>query len=238
VIDFRLVPVRRGDMLVEFPPRAEFEGIVSFQAYLRKPEIRLDKAVGSSADGRIVDTLSDIRAFQPFFLDFQPPSSLTAGDEISLPLNVRNYIDTSVSVETTVDGRSGIEIVGAPKIAHSLSGGQNRQSSVRVRAAEPSRSATVTATAIGAGVSDAMERKLSIRPDGRQVFSTINQNVAKIANVGFAIPDHPLAGTLSGRIRLYPTLLSHIYDGREPFSRVPGAARNRRSPRPIQTCFF
>jgi uncharacterized protein YfaS (alpha-2-macroglobulin family) len=99
------------------------------------------KAVGSSADGRIVDTSTDIRAFQPFFLEFQPPASLTEGDEISLPLNLRNYTESSLSVETTMDARSGIEIVGARKITHSLSARQNGKSSTRVRAAEPSRSA-------------------------------------------------------------------------------------------------
>src|SRR5207247_5900424 len=48
---------------------------------------------GSSEAGDIGNATADIRSFQPFFIDHDPPRILTQGDELQLPATVRNYLD-------------------------------------------------------------------------------------------------------------------------------------------------
>src|SRR5262249_19045388 len=55
--------------------------------------------VASTIDGRIGTAQTDVLAFQPFFVEHDPPRVLTEGDEISLPVVVRNYLDRRQAVE-------------------------------------------------------------------------------------------------------------------------------------------
>src|SRR5262249_61075976 len=46
--------------------------------------------VGSTVDDEIGVAETEFRAFQPFFAEHDPPKVLTEGDEISLPVVLRN----------------------------------------------------------------------------------------------------------------------------------------------------
>jgi len=46
---------------------------------------------------------AQFRSFQPFFAAFDPPSILTTGDAIALPITIRNYLDQ-------IQSRSQIEV--------------------------------------------------------------------------------------------------------------------------------
>src|SRR5262249_6488458 len=48
-------------------------------------------AIASTLDGTVETTALDMRAFQPLFIDHGLPPILTEGDEIHLPVAVRNY---------------------------------------------------------------------------------------------------------------------------------------------------
>ena len=50
-------------------------------------------AVGSTRSGELGRAEKDLRAFQPFFVEHDPPRILTQGDEISYPLVLRNYLN-------------------------------------------------------------------------------------------------------------------------------------------------
>ena len=58
-------------------------------------------AIASTIDGEIGTKDKEIRVFQPFFVEHAPPEFLTVGDEIALPVVLRNYLDhpLNVSVE-------------------------------------------------------------------------------------------------------------------------------------------
>src|SRR5262249_34970294 len=58
--------------------------------------------VGSTADGEIGIAEKEFSAFQPFFAEHDPPKVLTQGDEISLPIVVRNYLERAQSVDAEI----------------------------------------------------------------------------------------------------------------------------------------
>ncbi|HSE22364.1 MAG TPA: alpha-2-macroglobulin family protein [Pyrinomonadaceae bacterium] len=49
--------------------------------------------IGSTEDGEMGTAETEIRAFQPFFAELDPPRVLTQGNRISLPVVLRNYLE-------------------------------------------------------------------------------------------------------------------------------------------------
>jgi len=59
----------------------------------------------SSEDGRVTETSTDVRAFQPFQVDLDLPSVLTQGDRISLSVPIRNYLSQVQAVRVSAAPR-------------------------------------------------------------------------------------------------------------------------------------
>ena len=59
-------------------------------------------AAASTVQGNIGSGTAQFRSFQPFFAAFDPPSILTTGDAIALPITIRNYLDHPVSVQSSL----------------------------------------------------------------------------------------------------------------------------------------
>jgi hypothetical protein len=58
--------------------------------------------VASTKNGKIGVAEKEVTAFQPFFVDLDPPKFLTDGDEIHLPTPVRNYTPDKQKVSVTM----------------------------------------------------------------------------------------------------------------------------------------
>jgi uncharacterized protein YfaS (alpha-2-macroglobulin family) len=59
-------------------------------------------ALASTVDGRIHALDQTFQSFQPFFVDLDAPQVLTVGDEITLPVNLRNYLAHNLTLPVTV----------------------------------------------------------------------------------------------------------------------------------------
>src|SRR5258708_21666329 len=59
-------------------------------------------AIGSTLDGRLAEVDQTFKTFQPFFVDLDAPQVLTVGDEITLPVNLRNYTAHAITLPVTV----------------------------------------------------------------------------------------------------------------------------------------
>jgi hypothetical protein len=59
-------------------------------------------AIASTKKGKIGIVEKEIKTFQPFFADLEPPKILTVGDEIKLPVQIRNYTDKTQKVNVTM----------------------------------------------------------------------------------------------------------------------------------------
>src|SRR5256885_10494047 len=68
--------------------------------------------IGSTEDGQIGTVEKEIKAFQPFFVEHDPPRVLTEGDEISLPVVVRNYLDSAQTVRLEIKPESWFALLG------------------------------------------------------------------------------------------------------------------------------
>ncbi len=166
--------------VVDSQPRSETPRVRNYfpETLLWAPEIVTDKdgkvtvkfqladnittwkiySVASNLEGRIGVSEKEIKTFQPFFVDLLPPRILTKGDEISLPVQVRNYTDQKQSVEVSLRGEKWFEIF-KPKELPSATSSRNPASPT------PSPDSTFLNIATNiAGLDAASASTRSIRP--------------------------------------------------------------------------
>src|SRR2546430_17101877 len=73
---------------------------------------RRNEIIGSTTSGEIGIVEKEIRAFQPFFVEHDPPRILTEGDEIQLPVVLRNYLDKPQAVDLEIKPESWFALSG------------------------------------------------------------------------------------------------------------------------------
>src|SRR5207244_13643925 len=66
-----------------------------------------------TADGRLGAVQTDIRVFQPFFVDLNLPVALTRNDEIEVPAVVSNFLPAGQTVELALARADWFELIGA-----------------------------------------------------------------------------------------------------------------------------
>src|SRR5207249_2660889 len=71
--------------------------------------------IGSTIDGEIGVAEKEIQAFQPFFVEHDPPRVLTEGDEIVLPVVLRNYLSRSQSVNLEIKPENWFALLEPPQ---------------------------------------------------------------------------------------------------------------------------
>lgn len=167
--------------------------------------------IASTADGRVAETNADVREFQPFFVDLDPPQILTAGDEITLPVPVRNYLakQQSVSIDTTAPPAL---VITDSKQTAIIAPSSSANTAIRLRAASAIPDARLRVTARASGGADTIEKPVSIHPDGEPVARSVSDLAASGRLMRIDVPAGIIAGSLHSEVKIYPALLSHIIE--------------------------
>jgi hypothetical protein len=159
----------------------------------------------STLDGRTVQSEVDLRAFQPFFIDLDPPPILTAGDRIDLPVTIRNYLDRAQKVSVELAGASRQQLTVQPNAS------ANAHFPIVARAAQPDFRQRVTA--ISSQAKDAVEKPVRVHPDGQEVAQTAGDIVVSSTRLSITIPQSAIAGATTGELIVYPSLFSLLREG-------------------------
>src|SRR6185436_11279659 len=90
--------------------------------------------IASTEDGQIGTVEKEIRSFQPFFVEHDPPRILTEGDEIALPVVVRNYLEQPLSVNLEIKPESWFILLGTATKTLNVSAGDATRGTFDFRA--------------------------------------------------------------------------------------------------------
>jgi MG2 domain/A-macroglobulin TED domain/Alpha-2-macroglobulin family/Carboxypeptidase regulatory-like domain/A-macroglobulin receptor binding domain/Alpha-2-macroglobulin bait region domain len=168
--------------------------------------------IASTLDGRIAETESDLRAFQPFFLDFNPPPVLTEGDQLDLPVTVRNYQDSEQKVNVSLQSNDWSAIDGPA--ARDITVGANSSANVTytVHAKSSKDKAAQRIVALAGRNRDAIEKSVRVHPDGQETAQTTGDIVAGPTSFAVSIPTAAIAGATRAELRLYPNIASMLFE--------------------------
>jgi hypothetical protein len=178
-------------------------------------------AVASTVDGEIGTVEKDIRSFQPFFIEHDPPRFLTVGDEITLPVVLRNYLDRKIELRVDMKPAGWFEMLSSATVNSSVAARGTTRDEFGFRATTAVTDGKQKVVATGKVASDAISRPITVRPNGEQKTLTTSQVFTETASMDFEIPAEAIAGSAQTRIKIYPNLLAHVIESIEAILERP-----------------
>jgi hypothetical protein len=177
--------------------------------------------IGSTEDGRIGTVEKDIKAFQPFFVEHDPPRVLTEGDEISLPVVVRNYLDRAQPISLEIKPENWFSLLG-PATKHSeVAAGDAAWLTFDFRATAPIKDGKQRVTATGADANDAIEKPVTVHPDGEENSVAVSDIVSDSGALKLDIPANAIPNSVQAELKVYPNLLAHVAESVEAIMKRP-----------------
>ncbi|MFL6230517.1 MAG: MG2 domain-containing protein [Pyrinomonadaceae bacterium] len=177
--------------------------------------------IGSNERGEIGTAEREFRAFQPFFVELDPPPVLTEGDEINLPVVVRNYLDTPQRVALDLKPESWFTLLAPATRATQVAAGDSARETFPLRAVASVKEGKQRVTARGETDADAIEKTTSVHPDGEEVAQTTTQLVGSVGALDVNVPASVVPHSLHAELKIYPNLLSHVIEGVEAIMKRP-----------------
>jgi hypothetical protein len=173
------------------------------------------QAIGSTEDGKVGSADVDVTAFQPFFVDNNPPPVLTAGDEIDLDLVARNYAAKAQKVDVTLDPAGWMSARGASRQSVTVPPGDAARATFHVRAAHVTAAGPVRVSAVAAGASDAVEKRVTVHPDGEERTVVESALFDESTSIDLTVPADAVREGTRAWVQLAPDLRTHVLEAVE-----------------------
>jgi hypothetical protein len=168
-------------------------------------------ALASTTDGRIGVLDQTFWTFQPLFVDADLPQVLTVGDEIGLPVNLRNYTDHSVSLPVTVKPAEWLTLLTPAKVEANVAAGGSAPVVFGFKAKSAVEAGALRIDASNGHEGDAMERTVMVHPDGEPRAVTAAGLLTRDSRtLTLELPADAIPGSIHAELRLYPNLGAHV----------------------------
>jgi hypothetical protein len=177
--------------------------------------------IASTEDGRLGTAEQEFLSFQPFFVEHDPPRVLTEGDEISLPVVLRNYLGRAQGVDVEMKPESWFALSGAARQRAEVPAGDAARPTFDFRAVASVTDGKQRVTAHGADASDAVEKPVTVHPDGEERSLTDGTLLTDLGALAVNVPADALRGSLRGELKVYPNLAAHVLEGVEAIMSRP-----------------
>ena len=174
-----------------------------------------------SKSGQLGSFQQGIRVFQDFFIDIDFPAELTQNDEVTVPIAVFNYLDEAQTINLQASQGDWFELVDdrADKSISALPG-TAMKAEYRIRVLKPGRH-SLTVTAVGTKLSDAVERSVRVIPDGTRVEQVVNAKLNGSVRETITIPTDAIDGGSDLFVKVYPGAFSQVVEGMDSIFRMP-----------------
>lgn len=177
--------------------------------------------IASTVDGEVGTVEKEILAFQPFFVEHDPPRVLTEGDEIALPVVLRNYLDKRQSVEVEMKAEPWFVLLTPRKKQAEVEAGDSTRQVFEFRAVASIDDGKQRVIASGAEDSDAIEKPITIHPDGQELTQTTTQIFSDSASIAVNVPSAAMRGSAKAELKIFPNLMAHVVESIEGIMRRP-----------------
>ena len=177
--------------------------------------------IASTEDGRLGTAETEFLSFQPFFVEHDPPRVLTEGDEISLPVVLRNYLPRAQGVDVEMKPEGWFALDGAARQRADVPAGDAARPVFDFRAVASVVDGKQRVTALGGDASDAIEKPVTVHPDGEERSATDGALLTESGALSVNVPAEVVRGSVRGELKLYPNLSAHVLEGVEAIMSRP-----------------
>jgi 5-hydroxyisourate hydrolase-like protein (transthyretin family) len=177
-------------------------------------------ALASAQEGQLGSATAGIRVFQDFFVDIDLPVYFTQGDEVSVPIAVYNYLPQAQTVQLTLTQEEWFELLDEAEKELFIEADDVEVVYFRIRVVQFGTH-SLTMTALGEHMSDAIRRSITVYPDGKQLEATFSDRLEESVEKTVTIPAEAINGTAKITCKIYPGVLSQVVEGLEKLLRLP-----------------
>jgi hypothetical protein len=185
-------------------------------------------AMANSKHGGVGAKSKGLTVFQDFFCDIDLPVKLTQNDEFSVPVALYNYLDEPQNVSVEMKTADWFTLEGPATQSMNLEPGEVTSIYFKIKVLKVGKW-PLTAYAVGSKMSDAIERVVTVMPDGKEFAFAKNGYLGKggdkeqadFNSMTVMIPDTSIGGSQNIIFRVYPKLASHIVEGMESMLKMP-----------------
>jgi hypothetical protein len=177
--------------------------------------------IASTEDGRLGIVEKEILAFQPFFVEHDPPRVLTEGDEISLPVVLRNYLGRAQAVEVEMKPENWFTLSGPARQQQEVPAGDASRPLFDFRAIASVKDGRQRVTALGSDANDAVEKPVTVHPDGEERSQTTAAVFGDNGALDINVPADAIGGSVRSELKIYPNLTAHLMEGVEGIMERP-----------------
>jgi hypothetical protein len=168
-------------------------------------------ALASTVDGRIAALDQTFKSFQPFFVDLDTPQVLTVGDEITLPVNLRNYTTHGLALPVTVKPADWLTLLTPSTVQASVAANGTTAVRFGLRATSAVEAGPLRITAANAHEGDSVEKTVRVHPDGEPRSVTASGLLREgPATWALDLPANAIPGSIHAELLLYPNLGVHL----------------------------
>lgn len=166
--------------------------------------------LASTLDGRLGRAAADLQVVQPLAVDLDLPPSLTAGDQLAVPLLVDSRSPGSRRVKLSLEVPAGVE-AGLGGADHLDLGAQSAgRLDLPLRFTQAGTMKLRARARGGAGEADAVERSVGVRPDGLERAKAYGRLLRAGEALEFGLAPDLLAGSARLEVRLYAGFSAHL----------------------------
>ena len=177
--------------------------------------------IASNEAGEIGLVEKEIQTFQPFFAELDPPKILTAGDEIALPVPVRNYTNKQQKVAVSMAENSWSNLLNGATQNIEIAANNSQNAIFNFRAVAPVENGKQKITALAKNESDAIEKPVTVKSNGKEIVETQSKIFRGDAVFDVDFPVNSLANTKRAEVKIYPNMLAHVAESVEGLLQRP-----------------
>lgn len=177
--------------------------------------------IGSTEDGELGTAETEIRAFQPFFAELDPPKVLTEGDRISLPVVLRNYLDRKQTVNVSIKPESWFKLLEPGQKQAVVPAGDSANQYFNFQAIASTKTGKQRVTAIASDFSDAIEKPVTVHPDGEEKSQSSSDLLNDKVDLNVELPTSTIANSAETELKVYPNLMTHVWESVEGIMQRP-----------------
>ena len=177
--------------------------------------------IGSTEDGQLGTVEKEFKSFQPFFVEHDPPRVLTEGDEISLPVVVRNYLPRTQAVDLDIKPENWFALLGPAHKRTAVPAGDATRETFDLRAVGSVKNGKQRITATAADDNDAIEKPVTVHPNGEEQTVSASDAAGDLATLDLKIPESVIPNSVQAELKIYPNLLGHVTESVEAIMKRP-----------------
>jgi alpha-2-macroglobulin-like protein len=174
----------------------------------------------NSEAGQLGSATAPIKVYQDFFADIDLPVALTQNDRMELPVTVYNYLPTSQTVTLTLQKEPWFTLTGSATQTVQVASNQVKVVYYPIMAAAIGHH-SLTVTAKGSSLSDAVRRAIEVLPDGKEYRTAINDRLEGTVEKTVAFPANAVPGSEAIWVKLYPGTFSQVVEGLDGILQMP-----------------